>query len=251
MDLGLSNRRALVMGGSRGLGAAIARALAREGASVIAAARTAPDETVPGVSFVPLDLADRASVDALADRLLGEGGVDVLVNNGGGPPPGSALEATAEQWAEQFQKMAVHLFHLTRRLVPPMIERRWGRIVTVASSGVEQPIPNLALSNGIRPAVVGWSKTLSAELAPHGITVNVVLPGRIQTARVDQLDRAAAEREGKTMEQIVEAARGTIPAGRYGTPEEFADVVAFLASERASYVTGTKIRVDGGMTRSI
>jgi 3-oxoacyl-[acyl-carrier protein] reductase len=99
--------------------------------------------------------------------------------------------------------------------------------------------------------VVGWSKTLSAELAPHGITVNVVLPGRIQTARVDQLDRAAAEREGKTMEQIVEAARGTIPAGRYGTPEEFADVVAFLASERASYVTGTKIRVDGGMTRSI
>lgn len=251
MDLGLSGKRALVMGGSRGLGAAIARTLAREGASVIAAARTAPGDGAQGVSFMPLDLADRKSVDALADRLLAEGGVDVLVNNGGGPPPGTALEATAEQWTEQFQKMAAHLFHLTGRLVPPMAERGWGRIITIASSGVEQPIPNLALSNGIRSAVVGWSKTLSVELAPRGITVNMVLPGRIHTTRVDELDQATAQRQGKTVEEVADAARGTIPIGRYGAPEEFADVVAFLASERASYVTGIKIRVDGGMVRTV
>jgi len=261
MDLGLTNRRALVLGASKGLGAAIARTLAAEGATVIAAARSEdairawiaelPEEARGRVSAARLDLADRASVDALADSVLAQGGVDILLNNSGGPPPGGARDATAEQWVQNFQAMAAHIFHLTGRLLPPMLERGWGRIVTIASSGVEQPIPNLALSNGIRTAVLGWSKTLSAEVAERGVTVNVVLPGRIHTDRVEQLDSAAAKRTGKPVEEVAASARAQIPVGRYGRPQEFADVVAFLCSERASYVTGTKIRIDGGQTKSI
>jgi 3-oxoacyl-[acyl-carrier protein] reductase len=147
--------------------------------------------------------------------------------------------------------MAANLFHLAQGLLPGMASRGFGRIVTIASSGVEQPIPRLALSNGIRSAVIGWSKTLSAEVASQGITVNVVLPGRIHTERVNELDKAAADRTGSTPEETARASRATIPAGRYGTAQEFADVVTFLASTKASYVTGSKIRIDGGATRGI
>jgi 3-oxoacyl-[acyl-carrier protein] reductase len=261
MDLGLNGKRALVLGASRGLGQAIARGLAREGASVIAAARDeagiaawgsaeAP-EVAARVKAAPLDLSQRASVDALADKMLAEGGVDVLVNNTGGPPPGGALDTTIDQWTAQFQTMAAHIFHLTGRLLPPMMERGWGRIITVASSGVEQPIPNLALSNGIRMAILGWSKTLASEVAAKGITVNLVLPGRIKTARLDQLDQANADKQGKSREEIAKSMVGLIPAARYGTPEEFANAAVFLASEQACYITGVKLRVDGGMVRGV
>lgn len=261
MDLGLHTKRALVLGASRGLGAAIARTLATEGASVIAAARTVattegwiarlPDDVRGRVTAASLDLSDLASVDALLASLKDTGGVDILIGNSGGPPPAEAREARRDDWLTHFEAMAANLFHLAQGLLPGMTERGFGRIVTIASSGVEQPIPRLALSNGIRSAVIGWSKTLSAEVAGQGVTVNVVLPGRIHTERVDQLDKAAADRAGTTPEEAARASRATIPAGRYGTAQEFADVVAFLASERASYVTGAKIRVDGGATRSI
>jgi 3-oxoacyl-[acyl-carrier protein] reductase len=143
------------------------------------------------------------------------------------------------------------VFHLTGRLLPDMLERGWGRIISIVSSGVEQPIANLALSNGIRAAIVGWSKTLATEVASRGVTVNVVLPGRIHTDRVDQLDQAAAQKQGKSTADIARESAASIPAGRYGRPDEFGDVVAFLASTRASYITGAKIRVDGGMIRAI
>jgi len=261
MDLGLASKRALVLGASRGLGAAVARNLAREGATVIAAARNQADtktwiaqqapEVAARLSAHPLDLSDRASVDTLAEAMLSQGGVDILVNNSGGPPPGAAAEIALDLWTKQFEAMAGHLFHLSGRLLPPMLARGWGRIITIASSGIEQPIPNLALSNGLRMAVLGWSKTLAAEVAAKGVTVNMVLPGRIHTDRVDQLDQAAAAKQGKSRDEITKASQATIPMARYGRPEEFADAVTFLASERASYITGTKLRVDGGMIRSI
>lgn len=261
MDLGLTGKRALVLGASRGLGAAIARTLAEEGATVIAAARS-PDkiqgwtgqlqpEVASRIIAECVDLADPDSIDRLADTVVGSGGVTILVNNSGGPPPGPAEGTAADLWTRQFAAMAVSLFHLTNRLLPGMREKGWGRIVTVGSSGMEQPISNLALSNGVRGAVRGWSKTLATELAPAGITVNVVLPGRIQTERVEQIDRAAAERLGCTPEEAAAAARKTIPMGRTGTPQEFADTVAFLVSERASYITGASIRVDGGLIQGL
>lgn len=261
MDLGLSDKRALVLGASRGLGAAITRTLATEGATVIAAARNVaatdawvsecPEDVRGRIFAASLDLSDIASVDSLVGVLNNAGGVDILIGNSGGPPPAEAREAKRDDWLMHFEAMAANLFHLAQGLLPGMTERGFGRIITIASSGVEQPIPRLALSNGIRSAVIGWSKTLSAEVAAQGVTVNVVLPGRIHTERIDQLDKAAADRSGKSLEDTANTSRASIPAGRYGTPQEFADVVAFLASERAGYVTGAKIRIDGGATGGI
>ena len=255
MDLGLHGKRALVLGASRGLGAAIARALAAEGAIVIAAARTLADAPLqdagPGAVIArQLDVGKLASVDAICDALLPEG-VDVLVNNSGGPPPGTALGAKHADWITQFEAMAANLFHLTDRLLPPMQARQWGRIITIGSSGIEQPLPNLVLSNGIRSAVLGWSKTLAAEVAAQGITVNMVLPGRIRTERTAQLDKIAAQKSGASVEQEEAKSSATIPMRRYGEPQEFASVVAFLASNAASYVTGSMIRIDGGAIRGV
>ena len=186
----------------------------------------------------------KAAVDAL-------GGVDILIANTGGPPARTALRVEPEAWTPQFEAMVAPILRLASLVLPGMLERRWGRILTIASSGVVQPIPNLVISNALRASLVGWSKTLASEVAKEGVTVNVVLPGRIETDRVGELDAANAKAQGKTPDEIAVAARAMIPAGRYGRVEEFADTVCFLASERASYITGSMIRVDGGAVRSV
>ncbi len=252
MDLHISGKKALVLGASRGLGAAITAALAAEGVQVFAAARTA-DTIPPTEKIIPVavDLSDASSVVALIAMLNAQGGVDILINNSGGPKAGPVLGQSSEAWLGAFQAMAMSIFSITDAMLPGMIARKWGRIITIGSSGVVQPIANLALSNGVRAAVAGWSKTLASEVARHGITVNMVLPGRIATDRVAELDGLKAEKTGTSIEAVQEASRNEIPTGRYGTPDEFAAVAVFLASSQASYVTGSSVRVDGGMIRGL
>lgn len=249
MDLGLKGKKALVLGASRGLGAASAKLLAEEGADVIAASRsgTAPAE---GMEAVRLDLSDTSSVDAMIARLADDP-VDILVNNCGGPAAGPAKGQSQAAWQAAFEAMATPIFAITDAALPGMIASGWGRVVTIGSSGIVQPIPNLALSNGVRGAVAGWSKTLADEVAPHGVTVNMVLPGRIATDRLAQLDGIKAEKSGSSLDAVQEASRKTIPLGRYGAPEEFAAMVVFLCSSQAAYVTGSMVRVDGGMIRGL
>lgn len=262
MDLGLSNKRALVLASSGGLGLGVATALCAEGASVLLSGRSTDklEEAAesltargPGKAyFVTCDLtaADAASqlYAAAQDKL---GGVDILVNNTGGPPPGRVEQQDAAVWGQQFDTMVLRLIEITNLCLPGMREAGWGRVLTLASSGVVQPIPNLSISNTIRSALVGWSKSLSNEVAGDGITVNILAPGRIHTARTDQLDAAAAKRLDKSVDEVRAASAATIPAGRYGRVEEFAAVAAFLLSDPASYVTGSVVRCDGGSIRSV
>jgi 3-oxoacyl-[acyl-carrier protein] reductase len=261
VNLGLDGKTALVVGGGGGLGSAVARALAREGAHVAVAGRDrgSASRTVEAIAAdkgeafaLHLDLTDLGSLDAVIESIRARSGeVEILFNNSGGPPPTTAAGQPVELWREHFETMVIGVIALTDRVLPSMRERGWGRIITTTSSGVAAPQPNLALSNSLRLAVVGWSKTLAAEVAADGVTVNVVVPGRIATGRVRALDEARAKREGTTVEAAEASSIASIPAGRYGDPEEYAAAVAFLASERASYITGATLRVDGGQIRSL
>ena len=260
MDLGLTGKRALVLSSSRGLGRAVAEALAAEGADVVMTARSGDRlktaaETINAkgkgrAHTIPGDLTqDVHAIHDRAAKILG--GIDILVANTGGPPAGTALAVKPEQWTPQFEAIVLPVITIASLVLPGMRERKFGRILTISSTSVQQPLPNLVLSNGLRSSIVGWSKTLSAEVAKDGITVNMVLPGRILTDRTGELDAANAKAQGKSIEQITEAMLASIPAGRYGRVDEFADVVCFLASERASYITGSMIRVDGGAVRHV
>ncbi len=261
MDFGLHGKTALVLGGGGGLGRAMAKSLAGEGANVAVAGIGADSIAASQAALAAIgvrnmgliwDLADLAQIDANISKIESElGPVDILVNNTGGPPPTTAAGQNPELWSKHFKAMVLSVIAITDRVLPKMRDRHWGRVITSASSGVESPIPNLALSNTLRLSLVGWSKTLAREVAKDSITVNVVLPGRIATDRIKFLDQAKAKREGRAVEDVMEESTASIPAGRLGTPEEYGDVVAFLASERASYVTGSIIRVDGGMIASI
>ncbi|WP_416795975.1 SDR family oxidoreductase [Ciceribacter azotifigens] len=261
MDLGISAKRALVLASSRGLGLGIARALAAEGAHVLLCGRSA-DRLAANVAaieaeggkadYVAADLTDAGFVPAMVEAVAAKlGGIDILVNNTGGPTPGTAEEMTPEKLDGFFQSMVVRVITLTNALLPQMRAQGFGRILTVASSGVFEPIPNLALSNTLRSALVGWNKTLATEVAGFDITANMLLPGRIHTDRIEELDGANAARSGRTIEEVRAASVKTIPAGRLGRVEEFAAAAAFLCSVPASYVTGTMLRVDGGAARSI
>jgi len=262
MDLGISGKRALVLASSRGLGLGIARALAAEGANVLLVGRSGDRlaenckainaEGKGKADWVWGDLSELNFVETMATAVKEKlGGIDILVNNTGGPTPGTSEEMTADKLDTFFQSMVLRVITLTNALLPQMKEQGWGRILTVASSGVFEPIPNLALSNTLRSALVGWNKTLAVEVAGYGITANMLLPGRIHTDRIDELDGANAKRTGKSLEEIRAASVKSIPAGRLGKVEEFAAAGAFLCSVPASYVTGTMLRVDGGASRSI
>ena len=261
MDLGLKGKTALILGASQGLGRAIAERLAAEGADLVLSSRRKEVLDELGTSLskkygiltqsAPADLTDPASVEALAKHISEKIKPGILLNNAGGPPPSPSTGVAQDIWKTSAQSLLFSIIQITEAALDNMREKQWGRILTIGSSGVLQPIPNLAVSNTIRGAVAGFSKTLAAEVAGDGITVNIILPGKIDTARVGQLDAARAKREGKTLEQVRSEIAASLPIKRYGHPEEFANVAAFLMSEPAGYVTGQMTRVDGGMIRSI
>lgn len=256
MDLGLHGKRALVLASSRGLGLGIAKQLAMEGCRVIITGRspelaqTAQQLRTQASSEViacPLDLSHSNCVDVLKEKVSHHfGSIDILINNSGGPRPGSITDFSQDDWQRYFEMMVLRIISITNTFIDNMRKQQWGRILTIASSSIEQPISNLGLSNALRSTLVGWSKTLANEVAPDGVTCNMLLPGRIHTHRVDQLDKMAAEHNRCPIEQIREQAARKIPVQRYGSVEEFAATAAFLVSSQASYITGSKIRCDGG-----
>lgn len=261
MDLGIAGKRALVLGGNRGIGFGIARALAAEGVAVAItgrdtarlAAAAAELGAAHGGRAEPyaLDLGDVERLPAFAAMLAERfGPIDILVNNTGGPDYGGASNRPPQEWSARFQDMVLSVIALTDAVLPGMRQRRWGRILTVVSSGVLQPIPILGMSNALRSALVGWSKTLAAEIAADGVTANILVPGRIDTERVRLTDAATAAGQGLDVEEVKRRSFATIPVGRYGTIDEFGAAAAFLASAHASYMTGAMIRIDGGIVRA-
>jgi len=257
MDLGLGGKVAFVGGAGKGLGRAAARALAREGARVVIAARTreslektAADlsrETGSEVRAVPVDLSRAGQVRTAVKAALKDfGRLDILVNNAGGPPSGTFLDFGDEAWEAAFRLNLMSAVILAREVVPGMRDRRWGRIINLTSIAVKQPLDGLILSNSIRAGIHGWAKTLSNELAPYGVTVNNVLPGFTLTDRVRNLAQAQAEKEGVSPEEVLGRMEQAIPMKRLGRPEDVGELVAFLASEQAGYITGVSVHIDGG-----
>lgn len=262
MDLGLKGKVALVAASSRGLGKAVAWEFAREGARVAICARgeevlraTALEitadtggEVFPVVADVTKPDDIQRLVSAVEERF---GQIDILVNNAGGPPTGTFMEFDDEDWEAALRLNLMSTIRLCRAVLPGMRARRWGRIVNMASASVKQPIDSLILSSTARSGVVGMAKTLANECAAEGITVNNVCPGYTLTDRVKSLAEERARKERRTVQKIVDGYAATIPARRLGRPEELAALVVFLASERAAYITGTTIQVDGGYVRSL
>lgn len=262
MELGIKGKRALVLGGNRGIGLGIAQALASEGASVAITGRDAQRLadakaqlqvlTSAPVNAYVLDLANIAGLAGFAQELTTHfGPIDILVNNTGGPEYGPASARSTSDWSTSFNEMVLSVITLTDALLPGMRARGWGRVLTVVSSGVVQPIPILGISNTLRNALVTWSKTLSMEVARDGVTANILVPGRIDTERVRLTDAAVAQKEGISVDEVKTRSTSSIPMGRYGATAEFGALAAFAASVPAAYITGSMLRCDGGNVRSI
>jgi len=261
MDLGIKRKSALVAASSKGLGKAIALELAREGARIVITSRNsenlkrAEDEIRAlgaEVHAIKADLTVKEDIKNLIERALEAcGSIDILVTNAGGPPPGTFEDFDDEDWLRAFNLTFLSAQRLIKGVLPRMKEKRWGRIIGLTSVSVKQPLDNLILSNAIRSAVVGLFKTLSRELAPYNILVNCVAPGLTRTERMVQLARSRAAQKGLTEEEALKELAADVPLRRLAEPEELAALVVFLASERASYITGTTIQVDGGLVRSL
>jgi len=262
MDLGIAGRVAVVCGSSQGLGHAVAEALAREGAKVVLNARSAEKlapvrdalaaATGAHVEAIAADLTDPAQVDGLvadAERTFGQ--VDILVTNTGGPPAGPFESHTPEVWRESIARNFESVVNLTRAALPGMKERRWGRILNVTSISVKQPVAGLILSNSLRAGVTGFARTIANEAAPFNVTVNNILPGYTRTDRLVELARSISSRQGGSLEDAYATWTSEIPMGRVGEPHEFAALAAFLCSERASYITGQSVAVDGGWIKGL
>jgi 3-oxoacyl-[acyl-carrier protein] reductase len=262
MDLGLNDKVALVAASSRGLGRAVAEELGREGARLVLCARgeDALNEAADairndsGVEVVAVvaDLSEPGDVRRVIDAgTAAFGRIDVLVTNTGGPPPGPFESHGPDAWRAAVRQNLESVLDLVRGVLPGMKQQRWGRIINITSIAVKQPVEGLILSNSVRAAVTGFARTLANEVAPHGITVNNVMPGYTRTDRLDELASRVAERKGLPHERRLEAWNDEIPMQRLGEPHELAALVTFLASERAAYITGTSIPVDGGWIRSL
>jgi len=262
MDLGLKGRVAIVAAASTGLGRAVARELSKEGAEVAICARTAATlekaaqeiakETRGEVFHQTVDVRNAEEVSHFVSAVEARfGKVDICVTNAGGPPSKLFADTRTEEWRDAFDLLLLSTVNFAKETLPRMQKKGWGRFITITSTTVKQPVDGLLLSNSIRPAVTGLAKTLSSEYAKYGITVNNVCPGYTGTDRLNELSEAIAARNKVSVESVVDGWKREIPAGRIGSPEEFAAVVAFLASERASYVNGTSIAIDGGIVRSL
>jgi len=261
MKIDLAGRAAVVCGASQGLGLASAVGLARAGANLVICARS-EDKIATAVGTleaegvevlgVPTDLTSVEQIETLAAAALERfGTIDILVNNAGGPPPGTFDDLSEADWRAAIDLTLMSAVELTRRLLPAMRAQRWGRIINITSTSVKQPVDGLILSNSIRMAVVGWAKTLANEVGPDQVVINNVCPGYTTTDRLGALAADIAARDGITEDQVFENWASTIPLRRLATPEEFANVVVFLASEQAAYVHGTTIAVDGGRSQSV
>jgi len=261
MDLRLTGRHALVCGASQGIGRATAFELAELGASVTLLSRSADalialaaelPAILPGQKHrhVAVDMLDTEALTAAIAEVVKLNAVHVLINNSGGPPPGPASQAEPDAFLVAFRQHLIAAQVITRACLPGMREARYGRIVNVISTSVKEPIPNLGVSNTVRAAVAGWAKTLSAEVAPDGITVNNVLPGYTRTPRLEALVEASVK-AGRGRDEVEKGLLASVPAARFGDPAEVAAVIAFLASPAAGYVNGVSLTVDGGRTRSL
>lgn len=262
MDLGLTGRVALVTGASSGLGLAIAQELAAEGAAVAMVARRADvlqheaaaltARTHHRVLPLAADVTDADSTGRAIDEAVATlGPIDILVANAGGPPSTTFATTTEAQYRAALELNLLASIRLAQRCVPPMRERRWGRVIFLTSMAAKQPQPGLLLSNTARAGLLGFAKTLATECAPDGVLVNTVLPGHFETARARELAAMRAARDGRPVEELLAARTQAIPLGRSGAPREMAAVVAFLASDRASFVTGAALQVDGGQIASL
>jgi 3-oxoacyl-[acyl-carrier protein] reductase len=257
MDLGIRGRVALVMASTSGLGAATAAALAAEGARVVITGRS-PDRAsaVAGglVDAVAIagDINEPGGIQRLVEETVSRlGEPDIVVLNGPGPSPSSASDMTPKHATQAMDLLLMPQLEVLNRTVPAMRGRGWGRVLAIGSSGVEAPIPMLTASNVGRAALSAYLKTLACEVAADGVTVNMLLPGRIATARVESLDAAAAKRSGQSPAEVRARSEQTLPAARYGTADEFGAVAAFLCSQQAAYVTGSRVRCDGGMLQNL